>query len=248
MRASIASTARVSRRANASRRRVRASTRARGRWTPLGRRRGRADRILTSFVRAARPDMSRAFALRAVARVAASRTAATRARASRASFVRASSASSSPTSSSSTEDAPSWEFRVLYDGACPLCVREIEMLRARDTRSALSLVDVADDAYSPSENAGIEYETAMATIHGLTPDERVITGVEVFERAYAAVGMGWVYAFTRVPALLNAANAVYDVWARYRLEVTGRGSLAEHLKARKARADGETCEVGKACE
>ena len=192
--------------------------------------------------------MSRAFALRAVARVAASRTAATRARASRASFVRASSVSSSPTSSSSTEDAPSWEFRVLYDGACPLCVREIEMLRARDTRSALSLVDVADDAYSPSENAGIEYETAMATIHGLTPDQRVITGVEVFERAYAAVGMGWVYAFTRVPALLNAANAVYDVWARYRLEVTGRGSLAEHLKARKARADGETCEVGKACE
>ena len=46
----------------------------------------------------------------------------------------------------------------------------------------------------------------------------------------------------------KAANAVYDVWARYRLEVTGRGSLAEHLKARKARADGETCEVGKACE
>jgi predicted DCC family thiol-disulfide oxidoreductase YuxK len=195
--------------------------------------------------------MSRAFALRAVARVSASRTAASRAWTSRASVARASSASSSPASSSSTEDAPtpSWQFRVLYDGACPLCVREIEMLRAKDDgRGALSLVDVADDAYSPSDNAGIEYETAMATIHGLTPDKRVITGVEVFERAYSAVGMGWVYAFTKVPALLNAANAVYDVWARNRLEVTGRGSLAEHLKARKARADGETCEVGKACE
>ena len=92
---------------------------------------------------------------------------------------------------------------VVVDGRCaelgvssPLrrCVPAVRardrMLRARNTRSALSLVDVADDAYSPSENAGIEYETAMATIHGLTPDQRVITGVEVFERAYAAVGMG----------------------------------------------------------
>ena len=53
------------------------------------------------------------------------------------------------------------------------------------------------------------------------------------------------YAFTKVPFLLNAANKVYDVWAKYRLNVTSRGSLAEHLAARKARMDGKNCD---ACE
>ena len=48
---------------------------------------------------------------------------------------------------------------------------------------------------------------------------------EVFERAYAAVGLGWMYSFAKVPTLLSAANRVYDFWAKYRLQVTGRPSM-----------------------
>jgi len=129
-------------------------------------------------------------------------------------------------------------------------VREVEFLRAKDAgKGKLSLVDIAADDYDPSDNAGIDYETAMATIHGLDADKKVYTGVEVFQRAYDAVGIGYVYAFTRVPALLKAANAVYDVWAKYRLNVTNRGSLAEHLAAREQRLMGKACGVDKeACE
>jgi len=72
---------------------------------------------------------------------------------------------------------------------------------------------------------------AMETIHGITAAGEVITGIEVFEKAYKAVGLGWVYGFTRVPALLRAANTVYDFWARYRLRVTGRPGLKEVLEA-----------------
>ena len=36
----------------------------------------------------------------------------------------------------------------------------------------------------------MDFETAMATIHGITPEGDVITGIKVFERAYAAVGLG----------------------------------------------------------
>jgi predicted DCC family thiol-disulfide oxidoreductase YuxK len=156
----------------------------------------------------------------------------------------------SVSSSTSASASPSWKFRLLYDGACPLCVREVEFLRAKDAgKGKLSLVDIAADDYDASDNAGIDYETAMATIHGLDADKKVYTGVEVFERAYDAVGIGYVYAFTRVPALLKAANAVYDVWAKYRLNVTNRGSLAEHLAAREQRLSGKTCGVDKeACE
>jgi len=42
---------------------------------------------------------------------------------------------------------------------------------------------------------------------------------------------------------LKAANAIYDVWAKYRLNVTARGSLEEHLKARAAVLDGKACGI-----
>ena len=131
-------------------------------------------------------------------------------------------------------------MRVLYDGDCPLCVREVDFLRRKDAgRGKLDLVDIASARYDPSANRGIEFATAMSTIHVIEPNGDVITGVEVFERAYAAVGLYGVYAFARVPALLAAANKAYDFWAERRMEVTGRGSLAEVLELRRRRLEAE---------
>ena len=131
---------------------------------------------------------------------------------------------------------PSWDVRVLFDGDCPLCVREVDFLRARDDgRGRLDLVDIASDDYDPRANRGVDFETAMATIHGITPEGDIITGIEVFERAYAAVGLGWVYAFAKYPALLRVANRVYDFWAERRLAVTGRPGMEEVMEARRAR-------------
>lgn len=141
-----------------------------------------------------------------------------------------------------------WDVRVLYDGDCPLCVREVDFLRRKDAgRGRLDLVDIASDEYEPSANRGIAFATAMSTIHGIEPNGDVITGVEVFERAYAAVGLGWVYAFAKVPALLAAANKVYDFWAERRMEVTGRGSLAEVLELRRLRMEAEEAGGAAAC-
>ena len=147
---------------------------------------------------------------------------------------------------------PSWDVRVLFDGDCPLCVREVNFLRAQDGgRGKLDLVDIASETYDPAANRGVDFETAMSTIHGITNEGEVITGVPVFERAYAAVGLGWVYAFTKVPALSRAATAMYDFWAERRLAVTGRPTMREVMRARQAReaADGRTaCAAAKDAE
>lgn len=141
-----------------------------------------------------------------------------------------------------------WDVRVLYDGDCPLCVREVDFLRRKDAgRGKLDLVDIASARYDPSANRGIEFATAMSTIHGIRPNGDIITGVEVFERAYAAVGLGWVYAFAKVPALLAAANKAYDFWAERRMEVTGRGSLTEVLELRRRRIEAEEAGGAAAC-
>eukprot|EP00887_Chlorella_sp_A99_P007631 scaffold20.g7631.t1 len=72
----------------------------------------------------------------------------------------------------------------------------------------------------------------MERIHAVLPSGQVVTDVEVFRRCYEAVGLGWVYAVTRIPAVESLANQVYNVWARWRLPITGRPDLAVVL-ARK---------------
>ncbi len=120
-------------------------------------------------------------------------------------------------------------------------MKEVNFLKSRNEKGSIRFVDLADPKYSAAENNGIDYETGMATIHGIYKGE-TLTGVEVFEKAYSCVGLGWVYSFTKIPVLLTAANKVYDVWAKYRLEITGRPSLGDVLKARKMRAEQKTCE------
>ena len=49
----------------------------------------------------------------------------------------------------------------------------------------------------------------MERIHGILPDGSVVVDVEVFRRCYDLVGLGWVYAATRVTAVEWAANQVW---------------------------------------
>ena len=94
-----------------------------------------------------------------------------------------------------------WQIRVLYDGDCPLCSREVAMLRRRDRgRGAIDFEDIAAQGFDAGAY-GLDSDSVMARIHGVLPDGRLIEGMEVFRRAYKAVGMGWLLAPTRWPGL-----------------------------------------------
>ncbi len=143
-------------------------------------------------------------------------------------------AESSQTAAESPQ--PSWKIKLLYDGACPLCLHEVNMLTKKDAgRGLVAFVDVDDDSYNPAENGGVDFETAMGVIHAVLPDGTIVKNVEVFRRVYEVLGMGWVYAITKLPVIGPLADAVYGVWANLRLKVTGRGSLAEVVAAREQR-------------
>ena len=131
-----------------------------------------------------------------------------------------------------------WEIKLLYDGECPLCLREVNFLQKKDAgRGKVSFVDIASDDYNPEENAGIDFETAMGRIHGILADGTVIKNVEVFRRVYETLGMGWVYAITKLPILGALANFVYGIWADLRLKLTGRPDLQTVIKQRQERLD-----------
>ena len=70
---------------------------------------------------------------------------------------------------------------------------------------------------------------------------RLCLQVEVFRRLYEQVGLGWVYAFTKLPLVEQLANAVYMAWAKLRLPVTGRSDLATIIENRQN--EGKSCAI-----
>ncbi|KAL0421824.1 UNVERIFIED_CONTAM: putative protein, chloroplastic [Sesamum latifolium] len=91
-----------------------------------------------------------------------------------------------------------WKIKMLYDGDCPLCMREVDMLRERNENyGTIKFVDISSDEYSPEDNQGLDYETVMGRIHAIQSDGTVVTDIEAFRKLYEAVDLGWVYAITK---------------------------------------------------
>jgi predicted DCC family thiol-disulfide oxidoreductase YuxK len=134
--------------------------------------------------------------------------------------------------------APSWKIKLLYDGQCPLCVREVNFLQKQDRgRGLVAFVDIADDAYLPEENAGIDFATAMGRIHAIRADGSVVKNVEVFRQIYAVLGIGWIYAATKWPVVGPVVDWLYGLWASWRLAITGRPDLQTLVAERQQRLD-----------
>ena len=87
-----------------------------------------------------------------------------------------------------------WEVRVLYDGDCPLCSREIRFLERRDRgRGRIDFEDITGPDFD-AFRYGLQPQQVMDRIHAVLPDGSVVEGVEVFRRASSAVGLGWLLA------------------------------------------------------
>lgn len=110
---------------------------------------------------------------------------------------------------------------LFFDGDCPLCAREIELLRRLDHRRAIEFLDIAAPGFDAAAH-GLTQDALMAELTGRLPDGRIVTGMETIRQMYAAVGLGPLVAWTRWPGLRPVADAGYQLFARNRLRLTGR--------------------------
>ena len=142
--------------------------------------------------------------------------------------------------------APTWRINLLYDGDCPLCVREVEFLRKKDRgRGLVKFTNIAADDYRAEANGGVDYATAMGRIHAVLADGTIVKNVEVFRQVYQVLGIGWIYAPTGWPLVGPMVDWVYGLWANWRLALTGRPSLKTLVAERDARLAGcgDRCQV-----
>jgi predicted DCC family thiol-disulfide oxidoreductase YuxK len=111
-----------------------------------------------------------------------------------------------------------WHFKLLYDGECPFCLREVRWLQRRNRRNHLAFEDVSAPSFDPSQ-LGVPREELLGVIHGVFPDGRMVNKVEVFRQAYRAVGLGWLLAPTGWPVLRWIFNGLYSLFAHYRVRL-----------------------------
>src|SRR4051812_9569840 len=124
--------------------------------------------------------------------------------------------------------ATPWDVKLLYDGECPLCVREVQLLAFlnRTFHGRLALEDIAQPGFDASQY-GRTFAALMGHIHAALPDGTLVTGMEAFRRCYAAVGLGALLAPTGWPLLRPLFDRAYSWFARNRLRITGRGHVCE---------------------
>jgi predicted DCC family thiol-disulfide oxidoreductase YuxK len=115
----------------------------------------------------------------------------------------------------------SYDIEVFHDGGCPLCRREIEMIRIRDKHNRVRFTNIDDASFDPAE-LGKSYDQLMAQIHGRLPDGTWVIGVETFRHLYRAIGFNRLVALTRLPVVSQLMDVGYGIFAKYRLALTGR--------------------------
>jgi predicted DCC family thiol-disulfide oxidoreductase YuxK len=114
-----------------------------------------------------------------------------------------------------------YEIEVFYDGGCPLCAREVNLLRRWDKQQRVKFTDIDDPSFAAA-SYGKAHSELMDQMHGRLPDGTWLRGVEVFRRMYAATGWGLLVAVSRLPILSHCLEAGYWLFAKNRLRLTGR--------------------------
>jgi len=108
---------------------------------------------------------------------------------------------------------------LFYDGFCPLCVHEMNQLRALDTHGQLMLVDIqqpeAMQAYPQ-----IDVVQASQILLALTADGRLLTGLDSTHAAWSAIGKGYRTAWLRWPLVRVLADKAYRYFAANRYQVS----------------------------
>lgn len=120
-----------------------------------------------------------------------------------------------------THTSHPWEVEVYYDGDCPLCMREINMLMRLDREKRIRFTNIADPGFDASA-VGLSASTLMKKIHGRLPSGDLIEGVEVFRRLYHAVGFKKLVRISRAPVISQILDVAYTLFAKNRLRLTGR--------------------------
>lgn len=110
------------------------------------------------------------------------------------------------------------DLTVLYDGACPLCRREIAVyrnLKPLRPSSAVCFSDISNT--SVPLPAGTTREQLLARFHVLSRDGQILSGARAFLALWATLpGWRWLALAGRLPGAVWIMEHTYQIFLRWR--------------------------------
>ena len=101
---------------------------------------------------------------------------------------------------------------VWHDGACPLCAREVALVRRLDRRGAIAFVDASD----PSGNCPIDRSALLARFHA-RENGQMLSGAAAFAAMWRAIPLLRPLGLAaRNPVVLAGRERAYRLFLRAR--------------------------------
>jgi predicted DCC family thiol-disulfide oxidoreductase YuxK len=112
--------------------------------------------------------------------------------------------------------ASSFALTVYFDGLCPLCSKEIEVYRRKDTEVKIRFVDIMSASFN-AQAEGLDAKKVQAVFHVKTPSGQILTGVDAFAAIWEILpGFKLLSWAADQPVLRPLMNLGYQVFARVR--------------------------------
>ncbi len=108
-----------------------------------------------------------------------------------------------------------WPLTLYFDGDCPLCAREIKLLRRRASEERLQLVDMSEAGFE-AQALGFSHEQMQASLHARFADGRWVKGLDATLWAWRAAGLGAWAAPLTWRATRPLLSVAYRVFCRLR--------------------------------
>jgi len=104
---------------------------------------------------------------------------------------------------------------ILYNGACPICRREIEHYQHLDGdgRKALDFADISE-AHPTLKKLSLSQDSAKRRLHVLDADGRLLVGIPAFAAIWELLPRyRWLSTMSRLPVLRNLLAWMYELVA-----------------------------------
>ncbi|KKD60991.1 thiol-disulfide oxidoreductase [Grimontia sp. AD028] len=110
-------------------------------------------------------------------------------------------------------------FTLFFDGSCPLCVAEMDQLRALNQAESLKFEDILAPDFK-SRFPDIDPMEASKILHGKLSDGTLLLGLDVTHKAWSLVGKKRWIGLLRLPVIRWFADKAYLFFARNRYKIS----------------------------
>ncbi len=105
-------------------------------------------------------------------------------------------------------------IRVFYDAGCPICSREIALLKQRKQTGNIQFIELTPDLAEIPRL--FSYEGAMEKIHAVDGMDRVAAGIEALSLIYARTDLPLLSFLLQAPGFKAIFRIGYLIWSKTR--------------------------------